>query len=71
MNLAEFMEFHNGATMGKDKMKAGLSGMSHNEAFSMPKNWGGWDCLLPVDVNVVCGIKEAMGGDALFGVHHS
>ena len=39
--------------------------MSFNEAFSMPENQGGQNSLLPVDGNVVCEIKEAMGGDAL------
>ena len=51
--------------MRKDKAKAGPSGMSRNEAFSMPENWGGRNCLLPVDVNMIREIKEAMGGDAL------
>ena len=64
-DLAEFMEFRNGAPMRKDKAKAGPSGMSRNEAFSMPENWGGRNCLLPVNVNVVREIKEAMGGDSL------
>lgn len=31
----------------------------------MPEAWGGRDCLLPVDVNVIREIKEAMGGDSL------
>jgi hypothetical protein len=64
-DLAEYMDFRNGATMRKDKAKAGPSGMSRNEAFSMPENWGGRNCLLPVNVNVIREIKEAMGGDAL------
>jgi hypothetical protein len=59
------MEFCNGASMCKDKAKPGPSGMSRNEAFSMPQNWGGCNCLLPVNVNVICEIKAAMGGDAL------
>jgi hypothetical protein len=59
------MEFHNGATMRKDKAKAGPSGMSCNEAFSMPENWGGHNCLLPVNVDIIHKIKEAMGGDSL------
>lgn len=65
MELAQFMEFRNGARMRKDNNKPGPSGMSRNEAFSMPEQWGGRNCLLPVDVEVVREIKEAMGGDAL------
>lgn len=59
------MEFRNGVRMRTDKHKPGPSGMSRNEAFAMPESWGGRDCLLPVDVNVVREIKEAMGGDSL------
>ncbi|KAJ7075958.1 hypothetical protein B0H15DRAFT_805904 [Mycena belliarum] len=31
----------------------------------LPEKWGGRDCLLPVDVEVVEQMKEDMGGDAL------
>lgn len=51
--------------MRKDNAKPGPSGMSHNEAFSMPEAWGGHNCLLPVNVEVIREIKEAMGGDSL------
>jgi hypothetical protein len=60
--LTEFMDFPNGAQMCKDATKASLSGMSHNEAFSLPESWGGWNCLLPV---VIHELKVAMGGDEL------
>lgn len=59
------MEFRNGVPMQKDNQKPGPSGMSCNEAFSLPEQWGGRNCLLPVDVGVIREIKEAMGGDAL------
>jgi hypothetical protein len=62
--LAEFMEFHNGVRMRTDKQKPGPSGMSRNEAFSMPEQWGGRNCLLPIDVNIIREIKDAMGGDS-------
>lgn len=39
--------------------------MSHNEAFAMSEKWGGHNCLLPVDVEVIHQIKEEMGGDSL------
>lgn len=57
------MDFCNGVKMRKDKEKAGPLGMSRNEAFSLPQNWGGRNCLLLVDVEVICQLKEAMGGD--------
>lgn len=63
--LAEFMVFRNGVRMRKDKDKPGPSEMSRNEAFSLPEKWGGRNCLLPVDVEVVRELKEHMGGDAL------
>lgn len=64
-DLAEFMEFRNGVPMRKDNQKPGPSGMSRNEAFSLPEQWGGRNCLLPVDVGAIREIKEAMGRDAL------
>ena len=48
-----FMEFRNRARMCKDKNKASFSGCSQNNAFSLFYKWGGWDCLLPVDVNII------------------
>jgi len=51
--------------MQTDKQKTGPSGMSHNEAFSMLEQWGGHNCLLLIDVNVIHEIKDAMGGDSL------
>jgi hypothetical protein len=63
--LATFMEFCNGARMRKDKNKPGPSGMSHNDVFSLPSSWGGRNCLLPVDIDIIREIKVAMGGDAI------
>lgn len=51
--------------MRKDKNKPGPSGMSRNQAFVLPEKWGGRNCLIPVDVEVIREIKAAMGGDAL------
>jgi hypothetical protein len=51
--------------MCTDRPKMGPSGMSHNEAFSLSESWGGQNCLLPVDVDVICEIEAEMGGDAL------
>lgn len=39
--------------------------MSRNTAFSLPEDWGGRNCLLPVDVAVIAQMKEDRGGDAL------
>jgi hypothetical protein len=63
--LERFMVLRNGAHMRKDKNKPGPSNMSRNTAFSLPEKWGGRNCLLPVDVEVVRGMKEALGGDSL------
>jgi len=62
-SLKEFMDFRNGTRMRKDNDKAGPSGMSRNEAFSLPESWGGRNCLLKVDIAVIRELKEAMGGD--------
>ena len=51
--------------MRKDKNKAGPSGCSCNDAFTLYQKWGGQNCLLPVNVNVVRSMKEFMGGDEL------
>jgi hypothetical protein len=59
------MDFWNGARMRKDNAKVGPSGMSRNEAFSLPESWGGRNCLLPVDIAIIRELKEAMGGSAL------
>ncbi|KAF8812040.1 hypothetical protein BYT27DRAFT_7221251 [Phlegmacium glaucopus] len=63
--LDQFMEFRNGVRMRKDKNKAGPSGCSRNDAFSLYEKWGGQNCLLPVDVDVIRKMKEFMGGDEL------
>ena len=60
------MAFRNGARMRKDNEKEGPSGMSRNEAFSLPESWGGRNCLLKVDKAIVRELKEAMGGDENF-----
>jgi hypothetical protein len=59
------MATRNAARMRKDKLKAGPSGMSRDQAFSFPERWGGRDCLLPVDVDVIRTIKMEIGGDDL------
>lgn len=49
--------------MRKDKEKAGPSGMSRDQAFTLYEEWGGKDFLMPVDVSIIWEIKEEMGGD--------
>ena len=52
--------------MRKDKDKPGPSGMSRNEAFSLPEKWGGRDCLLKIDdLTLIKELKEAVGGEDL------
>ena len=62
------MEFRNGVRMRKDKNKAGPSGCSRNEAFSLPKSWGGRNCLLPISnpaLDVIWESKEELGGASI------
>jgi len=60
------MEFRNGCMMRKDKEKPGPSGMSRNQAFSLPEEWGGRDCLLKIeDLSVIKKLKEELGGEEL------
>jgi hypothetical protein len=61
----DFMRERNSYKARKDNSKAGPSGMSRNTAFSLPEQWGGTNCLLPVDIEVIQHIKEEMGGDEL------
>jgi hypothetical protein len=64
--LDTFMEFRNGCMMRKDQEKPGPSGMSRNQAFSLPEMWGGRDCLLKInDLSVIEGLKKELGGDEL------
>ena len=63
--LNEVITFRNGVRIRHDKNKPGPSGMSRNTAFALPERWGGRNCLLPVDINVIREIKAAMGGDSL------
>jgi hypothetical protein len=59
------MDSRNSAKMRKNKEKAGPSGMSRNEAFSLPEKWEGRDCLLPVDIRVVREMKAEIGDDTM------
>ena len=59
------MDFRNGARMRKDNEKVGPSVMSRNEAFSLPENWGGHNCLLEVDVKIIHELKKAMSGEEI------
>ena len=60
------MEFRNGCMMRKDKEKPGPSGMSWNQAFSLPEEWGGRNCLLRIeDTSIIKKLKDELGGDEL------
>lgn len=54
----EFMESRNSYKSRRDVSKPGPSGMSRNEAYSLPHIWGGHQCLLDVDMDVVREIKD-------------
>jgi hypothetical protein len=62
------MEFRNGCMMRKDKAKAGPSGMSQNQAYSLPEAWNRRNCLLKIedsDLSIIKDLKEELGGDEL------
>jgi len=60
------MEFRNGCMMRKDKTKPGPSGMSRNQAYSLPEEWNGRNCLLKIDdTSVIRKLKDELGGDEL------
>ncbi|KAF8168900.1 hypothetical protein BJ912DRAFT_862426, partial [Pholiota molesta] len=63
--LNMFMDFRNGVKMRRDKYKAGRSGFSRNDMFSLHSEFDLQNCLLPVDITVIQEMKEDMGGDAL------
>ncbi|KAJ7474431.1 hypothetical protein B0H11DRAFT_2158685 [Mycena galericulata] len=63
--LDQYAALRNSIKMRKQSDKPGPSAMSRNTAFSLPEKWGGRNCLLPVDVDVIAQMKTDMGGDAL------
>ncbi|TFY75926.1 hypothetical protein EWM64_g8088 [Hericium alpestre] len=63
--LQHVVDMRNSQRMRKDRTKFGPSGMSRNEAFSLPQDWGGRNCLLPIDVNIIRDLKQELGGDQL------
>jgi hypothetical protein len=66
--LATFINFRNGVCMHKDKKKAGLSGCSWNEAFSLPRSWEAVNCLCPLQKNglaIIQGMKATLGEPTL------
>ncbi|KAG6875105.1 hypothetical protein C0992_005191, partial [Termitomyces sp. T32_za158] len=63
--LKLFMKERNSFKSRKDHNKPGPSGMSRNVAFKFPERWGGKNCLLPVDIDIIREIKKEMGGDQL------
>jgi hypothetical protein len=64
-SLNESVAFRNVVRMRKQPGKPGPSGMSRHEAYSMPKRWGGQDCLLPIPKDVARQMKEDLGGAGL------
>lgn len=52
--------------MRKDTKKAGPSGCSRNDAFSLYHKYSLSDCLLPIDdMDLIRELKTHMGGDAI------
>ncbi|KIM43482.1 hypothetical protein M413DRAFT_443403 [Hebeloma cylindrosporum] len=63
----EFMDTRNSYRSRRDDTKPGPSGMSRNEAYSVPRYWGGKQYLREVDLDVVREIKEFMSdGEDMF-----
>ena len=58
----DFVRFRNGVRVRKMRNKPGPSGMSRNEAYSLPEKWGGRNCLIPVDLSLIREMKEQLGG---------
>jgi hypothetical protein len=61
----EFVQFRNGVRVRKMREKPGPSGMSRNEAYSVPEKWGGRNCLIPVDLSLIREMKEQLGGPGI------
>ena len=59
VDFGEFMAFHNGVCMQRQKEKPGPSDMLCNEAFGMLAKCNGHNCLLPIDVDIVSQIKDS------------
>ena len=61
------MDSRNSYRSRRDDTKPGPSGMSRNEAYSLPHMWGGKQCLLEVDLDIVREIKDFMSdGEDMF-----
>ena len=56
--LKEFMESRNSYKSRLDHNKPGPSSMSRNEAFSLPHLWGGKQCLLDVNMDIIQELKD-------------
>ncbi|KAJ7161620.1 hypothetical protein C8R46DRAFT_1164479 [Mycena filopes] len=65
IGLDDYAARRNAIKMRKQADKPGPSGMSRNTAYSLPEKWGGRQCLLDVDLDVVRQMKEDLGGDDL------
>ena len=63
----EFMDSQNSYKSHLNHTKPGPSGMSCNEAFSLPHKWGGWQCLLDVNMNIIQELKDIISeGEDIF-----
>lgn len=50
-----------------DAAKKLPSGVSPNIAITSALEYGGTNCLIPVDIAVICQLKAALGGEELLG----
>ncbi|KAJ7210229.1 hypothetical protein C8J57DRAFT_1454178 [Mycena rebaudengoi] len=64
-DLDHYVATRNAMKMRLQREKPGPSGVYRNTAFSLYERWGGKNCLLPVNVEVIRQMKKDMGGDDL------
>ena len=65
--IREFMDSRNSYKSRLDHNKPGPSGISRNEAFSLPHLWGGRQCLLDVNMDVIQELKDIISeGEDMF-----
>lgn len=58
--------FRNSAPRRRDSKKiGGPNGLSRNQAFFDPASWGGRDCLLEVDIDVVRALRDRIGDESI------
>jgi hypothetical protein len=63
--LDELKDRFNSHVIRLDRNKSNPSGVSPNVAYELYESFGGEDCLQPVNVEIVHGLMEELGGEDL------